>query len=111
VLHQLRRQDWGPRPGGQALVNITNSCLRSYTDAGAVSKYGAVSSALLASFGWADNFQGEIRMTNVLIHGGRRGMAIYADTGTDAHFVRERGAYTYKRGGSIEAPVGDAGKS
>lgn len=68
-------------PGGLARLNITNSCLRQYTDAEARSKYGT---GFIGSCGlfWADNFQGEVNFNNVLIWGGGRGVAIYADTGT-----------------------------
>lgn len=67
-------------PGGIALVNITKSCLRSYTDAEAKAKYG---SGFIGSCGffWADSMQGEVRMTDTVIWGGGRGVAIYADTG------------------------------
>jgi len=87
-------------PGGQALVSLTDTCLRSYTDAEAVSKYGAgfIGSA---GFFWADDFQGEVRFKNVLIWGGGRGVAIYADTGTtrvsfeDVYFVPSPGGWDF----------------
>ena len=62
------------------MVVITNTCFRSYTDDEALSKYGAGFIGSQPIF-VADNFGGEFRLTNVLIHGGGRGIAIYADTG------------------------------
>jgi hypothetical protein len=68
-------------PGGQCLLNITNSCLRFYDDAEAKQKYGT---GFIGSAGlfWADDMQGEVRITNTVIWGGGRGVCIYADTGT-----------------------------
>lgn len=72
-------------PGGQALLNITNTCFRSYSASEALSVYGAGFVASDALF-WADGFQGEVRMTNVLIWGGRAGMQIYSDGTTSIAF-------------------------
>lgn len=86
-------------PGGVCLLNITNSYLRSYNDTEAQQKYGA---GFIGSAGifWADNMQGEVRVTNTVIHGSGRGVAIYADTGTtrvsfeDVFFVPGPGGWT-----------------
>lgn len=87
-------------PGGRTLLNVTNSCLRSYTDAEAKSKYGTGFIGSCSLF-WADNFQGEVRFKNVLVWGGGRGIAVYADTGTtrvsfeDVFFVPSPDGWTY----------------
>ena len=67
--------------GGSGNVNITNTCFRSYTDAEALSIYGAgfIGSD---SIDWSDLFQGTISLQNVLIWGGSRGVKIDADVGT-----------------------------
>ena len=69
----FRRTHLGGGIGGN------NTCFRSYTDDEALSKYGAGFIGSQPIF-VADNFGGEFRLTNVLIHGGGRGIAIYADT-------------------------------
>lgn len=68
-------------PGGTAQVTITNTCFRSYTDAEAISKYGAGFIGSDAVF-WADSFQGKISFNNCLFWGGARGVSINADVGT-----------------------------
>ncbi len=67
--------------GGRGLLWVTNSCFRSYSDPEASAVYG---NSYIGSAGifWADDFQGEVRLDNVVIMGGGRGIAIYADVGT-----------------------------
>lgn len=66
--------------GGAGIINITNTCFRSYTDAEAASVYGAGFIGSDAVF-WADDFQGTINFVNCLFWGGARGVSINADVG------------------------------
>ena len=68
-------------PGGVGTLNVTNTCFRSYSDTEAVATYGASAVSSEALF-WADSYQGTVNFTNVLVWGGRSGVAIYADVGT-----------------------------
>lgn len=87
-------------PGGIGLINVTNTCMRSYSDTEAVSVYGA---GFIGSDGffWADSFQGTVSFTNVLIWGGARGVSIYADVGTThvsfdtVYFVASPGGWSF----------------
>lgn len=74
-------QGYSGAGGDSVNVTMTNSCLRSYSDAEAISVYGP---SAIGSGGWfwADGMRGTITLNNVVIWGGQRGMAIYADTGT-----------------------------
>lgn len=68
-------------PGGNTQIHIKNTAFRAYTVSEATSIYGAgfIDSD---SFFYADSVQGTVTFENVLIWGGSRGVAIYADTGT-----------------------------
>jgi hypothetical protein len=67
-------------PGGKGIINIKRTCLRNYSDKEARDKYG---SGFIGSAGffWADAMQGEVNFEDVVVWGGGRGVAIYADTG------------------------------
>lgn len=69
-------------PGGVALIDVRRTCFRSYSDNEARTKYG---SGFIGSCGffWADEMEGELRFEDVVIWGGGRGVAIYADKGGD----------------------------
>lgn len=68
-------------PGGKGSVNITNTCIRSYSDQAAKTKYGSGFVGSTAFF-WADNYQGAVTFKNVLLIGGSRTVSIYVDSGT-----------------------------
>lgn len=72
--------------GGGATANlvVTNSGFRSYDDAEAIALYGGTAVASDAIF-WADASAGTVTLNNVLILGGSRGIAVYADTGKTVH--------------------------
>ncbi|WP_028346064.1 cadherin repeat domain-containing protein [Bradyrhizobium murdochi] len=75
--------------GGGGNVNITNSCIRAYTDSEANSLGSFIGSG---GFFWADAAQGTITFDNCLFWGGERMIAIYADVGTTTN-VRMRNCF------------------
>lgn len=66
---------------GTSIVNFTNCCFRSYTDAEALSIYGAGFIGSDAIF-FADSSSGTVTFNNCLFWGGSRGVTIDCDTGT-----------------------------
>jgi hypothetical protein len=67
--------------GANGNVHVTNTCFRSYTDADALSIFGA---GFIGSDGvfWADFSQGSITFDNCLFWSGYWGVEIFADNGT-----------------------------
>lgn len=67
-------------PGGSGIVNISKTCFRTYTDQEALALYGGnfIGGAGLL---WADDFQGQLNLTDVVFWGGRTGIELYADVG------------------------------
>lgn len=64
--------------GTGGTVNLTNTCLRSYSDAEAKSLLGSQATGSDA-FRWADFSSGSVNFTNVLVLGGGRGITINQD--------------------------------
>lgn len=72
--------------GTSGTVNVTDTCLRSYSDTEAKALLGSQATGSDA-FRWADGSQGTVNFTNVLVLGGGRGITIAQDTGvTDISF-------------------------
>lgn len=69
-----------PSTGDRGTLNVTNTCIRSYTLTEAVSVYGSGFIESTTIF-WADGFQGNVNFSNCLFWGGYR-FAIFADPGT-----------------------------
>jgi hypothetical protein len=67
-------------PGGSGILNITKTCFKAYTDAEATALYGG-NFLGSAGFFYADDFQGQINLTDCVFWGGRTGLQVHADVG------------------------------
>jgi hypothetical protein len=65
---------------GNTNFTLKNSCIRGHSDPEAQSIYGSVAIGTTGIF-WADASSGSVTLQNVIIWGGARGIAIYADSG------------------------------
>lgn len=90
-------QAFGPSGNGVGVISLTNTHVRAYTDAEALSKYGAGFIGSTCMF-WADASGGSFKCQNVLFHGGERMVTVNVDPTATVHinfdhvyFVQEPG--------------------
>lgn len=66
--------------GGSGVLNVSKTCFRGYSDEEALALYGGnfIGSAGLM---YADDFQGQLNLTDVVFWGGTKAIELYADVG------------------------------